>query len=49
MVHTLGTVLRAGEDESDITPTAIQSFVMIQRNGELMIEAFQNTLIQDSP
>ncbi len=49
IVHTLGAVIGAGEDEFDITPTAIQSFVMVKKNGELVIESFQNTVIQDSP
>lgn len=49
IVHTLGMVIRAGSADSNAKPTAIQSFVMVKRDGKLEIEAFQNTLIENAP
>lgn len=49
LVHTRGAVVPAGSDETSPKPTSIQTFVMVRRQGELVIESFQNTQIQALP
>ena len=48
LVHTLGKVVRP-DTAADSPPTSIQTFLMVARNGNLSIEAFQNTSIQPPP
>lgn len=49
LVHTLGAVSKAGSTDPKPTPTALQSFVMVMVEGRLVIESFQNTVIQVPP
>jgi uncharacterized protein (TIGR02246 family) len=49
VVHTVGAVIDPGSEATDPKPTSRQSFVLVRRDGGLVVEAFQNTVIQPPP
>jgi uncharacterized protein (TIGR02246 family) len=46
LVHSRGGVQRSGQAEASPEQNSIQTFVVVKRNGEWSVAAFQNTRIQ---
>jgi uncharacterized protein (TIGR02246 family) len=46
LVHSRGGVQKSGQAEASPEQNSIQTFVVVKRNGEWSVAAFQNTRIQ---